>query len=128
MKFNGLWIDRSPKSGFITHQNDYDRAINTSKKLSVKEFHSVRGKVSYISTCTKPDVSYKCARLFHVSEDEPSKENISLLNRATKRLQELRSIRIAKLDLQSMHVAGYLDASFANNDDLTSQHGFLIVI
>ena len=127
-KFNGLSIDRSSRWVFIIRQNDYGRTINTSQKFSVKDFQSVRGQISYISTCTRPYVSYISARLSHLSVDEPSKENISLLNRAIGKLQKPLSIRIPKLDLQSSYVARYSDAIFANNDDLTSQLGFLIFI
>ncbi len=51
-----------------------------------------------------------------------------MLNQCIRKLKEPRKITLPKLDLASMQIVGYSDASFANNEDLTSQLGFIVIL
>ena len=53
---------------------------------------------------------------------------INILNSAVRMANTPRHIVIPKLDLASLHIVGYADAAFANNHDLSSQLGFVILL
>ena len=61
---------------------------------------------------------------------DPQKKNIKQLN---KRIQwqidnAARGLTFVLLDLNSLSLLAFMDASFANNKDLLSQIGFVIVL
>jgi hypothetical protein len=61
---------------------------------------------------------------------DPQEENVKQLN---KRIQwqidnATRGLTFVPLDLNSLSVMAFTDASFANNKDLSSQIGFVIVL
>ena len=43
-------------------------------------------------------------------------------------LQADNYINIPKLDIDSIYIAGYADAGFTNNEDLSSQLGFIVIL
>ncbi len=51
-----------------------------------------------------------------------------MLNHSIRTLKEPRKIVLPRLHLPSLHIVGYADASFASNNDLTSQLGFIVVL
>jgi len=61
---------------------------------------------------------------------DPQEENVKQLN---KRIQwqidnAIRELTFIPLDLNSLSIMAFTDASFANNKDLSSQIGFVIVL
>ena len=63
IKFNGIWIDSADESVFKVHQNDYAKRLIGIDKVwkseeSQKLFQSVRGKIAYIVSSTRPDLAY----------------------------------------------------------------------
>jgi len=61
---------------------------------------------------------------------DPQEENIKQLN---KRIQwqinnAIRGLTFILLDLNSLSIIAFTDTSFANNKDLSSQIGFVIVL
>ena len=130
-KFNGAWIDKNNDStGYITHQKDYCSSI-TGKNVSqytAEEFAHLRGKLAYAATTTRPDLAYLNAKLSQVKAFNAGKEDFLMLNRAIKKIKEPRSINIPALDLETIHIVGYCDASFASNADLSSQLGFVVLL
>ena len=92
---------------------------------TTKSFQSIRGNISYVSTCTRPDLSYLSARLSRVSPECITKDDCALFNPAVAKLQAPLYLAITKLDELSLYLAGYADASIANNPDLTLQLGFI---
>ena len=47
---------------------------------------------------------------------------------AIRKLRKERQITVPKLDMSSVYIAGYADAGFANNKDLPSQLGFIVLL
>ena len=75
-KFNGAWIDRNKYGDFLMHQFEYCRKI---KKLNCaatfKDLRSERGKLSYVSTCARPDKICYSAVLSQVPNHLRQKSN-----------------------------------------------------
>ena len=133
LKFNGLWINKFGEDGYQMHENNYAEQVEQSNSIRdfknpSKLFQPIRGNISYITTCTRPDLSFISTRLSHVSADKITNADYALLNSACTKLRKPLAISIPKLDLSSLYIAGYPDASIAKNHDLTSQHGFIVVL
>ena len=60
----------------------------------------------------------------------PDKSDIALLNKRTQWLIDngSRGLTMVKLDLKTLKLLVITDASFANNKDLSSQIGYVIVL
>lgn len=101
--------------------------ISTSGYTS-DDFSHLRGQVAYICTSTRPDSSFVGAQLAQVKPCDATAKDVRLLNSAVTHLQSNpRGIMFPKLDLDSLVLRGYADASFANADT-SSQLGMVILL
>ena len=116
------------KSCIIVHQNDYRSSGEQARQKAHKDFCSVRGKLSYAASLTRPDISFATAALSQVTEPIFNDKHFNLLNKTVKKLNTLNGIIFKPLDLSSLYIAGYADASFANNYDISAQLGSVIVL
>ena len=135
IKFNGSWIDKLDNNNFIIHQKDYGRSIfemqissPQTREQKFQNFRSLRGRIAYIASCTRPDLAYHAAHMSHITSDNITDTDINFLNSAVRKANEHRHIVLPKLDLKSLYVVGYADAGFANNRDLSSQLGFIVLL
>ncbi|EED15482.1 conserved hypothetical protein [Talaromyces stipitatus ATCC 10500] len=143
LKFNGGLISETAQ-GILLNQERTCRLIqivqeqhaNTTssrgkirKNVSPKEqYVSQRALGAYIASLTQPEAAFDYA--FAAQSTDPQKEDIKLLNR---RLQwqidnPSRGLKFVKLDINSIKLYAFVDAAFANNKDLSSQIGFVIVL
>ncbi len=133
LKFNGLWIDQLSNDRYQLHQCDYSQLVTHieyskgSKSLS-KVFQSIRGKMSYITTCTRLDLSYYKARLSHISPENLTRDDCALLNSNVVKLRKQCCMVIRELQPSTLHIACYSDASSAKNLDLTPQLCFIVLL
>lgn len=69
-------------------------------------------------------------KIAQITENKFDKENIKRLNKVFKIFQKdpKRCLLFQKLDLRTIHLRVYVDASFANNDAQTSQLGYTALI
>ena len=102
--------------------------MEQARQKTYKYFCSVRGKLSYAASSTRPDISFATATLSQVTESMFNEKHFNLLNKTVKKLNTLNGIIFKPLDLSSLYIAGYADASFANNHDLSSQLGSVIIL
>jgi hypothetical protein len=82
-----------------------------------------------VATVSQPEAAFDLSFAAQ-AVGPPTKEQIEQLN---KRLQwqfnnSSRGLRFIKLDLDSLQLVTFTDASFANNKDLSSQIGYVIAI
>lgn len=123
------------------HQKDYCHSIDLLDVTSYRDlspiartealaifFQSTRGKVSYATTSTRPDTSFHNARLSQIPPEKVSETDIKFLNQAITSLKIDRQLFLPELDLASLYIVGYADAAFANNVDLSSQLGFIVLL
>lgn len=99
------------------------RAVNTQD-----QYVAQRARGAYIATVCQPESAYDLS--FAAQVINPQKADIKQLN---KRIQwqmnnPARGLTFVPLDLSSLNLTVFTDASFANNQDLSSQIGFVIVL
>src|SRR6266480_2395057 len=101
--------------------------IRTSVTLK-DQFITQRARGSYIASVCQPEATFDLS--FTAQVINPTEEDAKHLN---KRLQwqidnPTRGLHYVPLDLDSLQLIVFTDASFANNKDLSSQIGFVIVL
>ena len=97
--------------------------------MHLEENHrSTRGKISYAVTSTRPDLSFNSAQLSHLLKENITESHIKLLNSTVRMFQVGNYVNIPKLDIDSIYIAVYADAGFTNNEDLSSQLGFIVIL
>jgi hypothetical protein len=133
IKLGGVQIGRDPDSTLRITQEAYVENLSNIKAHlhnDIASVHTARGKVSWIATWTRPDAAFAMGRLSQITP-----ENIN--SGATKSCNDLndylkktvkRNIIFCKLDVKSLHVVFYSDASFAVNLDLSSQIGDIVLL
>lgn len=81
---------------------------------------------------TRPDCQFEISQLAQVTENRFEADRSSFirrLNKATRYATEnFVSLKIPKLDASTARVVGFADASFANNDDLSTQLGHICLL
>jgi hypothetical protein len=92
------------------------------------QYVAQRARGAYIATVCQPESAYDLS--FAAQVIDPQEENIKQLN---KRIQwqidnAIRGLTFVPLDLNFLSLLVFTDASFANNRDLSSQIGFVIVL
>lgn len=99
------------------------------KDTSFDEFRKHRVIYSW-PTNTKADVAFCANRAAQVSNQTFSKEKVNELNRGIKRMQQnvSKALLYPKLILSSLQFRVYADATFATNDDLLSQLGYISML
>lgn len=95
------------------------------------EFRSMRMKLGWLAN-TRPNVLFEIATLAQVTLehfDSNRKECLRRLNRAVRYAVNHRiALAIPKLESKSVRVVGFSDASFANNRDLSTQLGHIVLL
>lgn len=137
-KYVGLEIQQN-HSGIAVSQRTYiasilpvsvekcveDRALNDCEK---KSFRGIVGQLSWASSMTRPDISFDCCQLSTVQ----SNPKISDLKKSNKVLKDLKSDEVEllfiELDLETIELVVYSDASHANLHDGGSQGGFIVFL
>ena len=102
-----------------------------SPSSGFKEFRSMWMKLAWLAN-TRPDCQFEISQLAQVTGDrfdEDKRSVIRRLNKATKyAIDNCVSLKIPALDKASVSVAGFADASFANNQDISTQLGHLCLL
>lgn len=109
-------------------QAHYVKNLKTiARDGSFKEYRRGRALLSWMLQ-TRPDLACVANKAAQVSEKTFGKYAIALLNTAVNRTQETQDhgLEYRALDLKSLHLRTYVDASFATNEDFSSQICYLI--
>jgi hypothetical protein len=93
-----------------------------------EQYVTQRARGAYIASVCQPEASFDLS--FAAQTTNPDENDIKALN---KRLQwqidnPTRGLKFVKLDKSSLKLLVFTDASFANNKDLSSQIGYVIVM
>lgn len=97
--------------------------------VSFKQFRSHRAMFAWMGH-TRPDVCYATNQAAQMTEKTFGPDKISKINKAilyTKSTPEI-CLLYNDLDKSSLHLRVCTDASFAGNEDLSSQLGFIILL
>lgn len=145
IKFNGGMVNLLEDGSVILTQERQCQNLSTVKLKDVASTTSARGATrkaltpkdqyvaqrargAYIASMCQPEASFDLSFAAQVSN--PGENDAKLLN---KRLQwqmdnATRGLKFVKLDIKTLRLLVFTDASFANNVDFSSQIGFIIAI
>jgi hypothetical protein len=143
IKFNGAVVTQD--KGYVTlNQSQLCKSLSavttkdatlTSSRGTLRtsvnqrdQYVSQRAKGAYIASVCQPEASFDLS--FAAQVIDPQEEDIKLLN---KRIQwqidhNTRGLKYVPLDLTTLKLIAFTDASFANNKDSSSQIGFVIAL
>jgi hypothetical protein len=132
-KFGGVQIGRDPDGIVHVSQGAYIENLSNIKADLLNDIASVRtarGKVAWIATWTRPDAAFAMGRPRQISPENFNFEATKACNDLNDYLKKTvkRNLIFCKLDANSLHVVFYSDASFADNLDLSSQIGGIILL
>lgn len=128
--FFGTQVSTIKPGEFFLSQSHYMKSLTTlPKDADITQFRRARSMLAWTLHC-RPKYACIVNKSAQVTEKTLSKKHINDLNRAIRDAQQnpSRGLTFAKLDIDTVHLRVYADASFASNDDLTSQLGFLILL
>jgi hypothetical protein len=131
IKFGGVQIGRDPDGTLRISQEAYiENRPNMKADLhnDIASVRTARGKVSWIATWTRPDVAFAMRMLSQITPENINSEATKSCNDLNDYLKKTvkRNLIFCKLDVKSLHVVLYSDASFAGYLDLSSQIGGII--
>ena len=117
-------------NGTITiDQNAYLKMLEELPlDFSFFSLRSMRMRLAWLSY-TRLDCQFESSQLVQITEDiidMNQTEYLKRLNRAVNlSITHRYSLKFPKLHLKSLRVIGFSDSSFANNDDISSQLGYI---
>ena len=142
-KYIGLEVSQS-KDGIIMSQNEYLKSVQpipvsagrASQKNGdcneeeIKNLRSIVGQVGWLSTHTRPDMSYEVLELSCVMSN-PKVENLIQANKCIKKMGMVEcNLKFPDLgDLKKVELVALSDASHANlPDGFSSAGGFIVFL
>jgi hypothetical protein len=104
------------------------RLIHTKESDSQQQYLEQRARGAYIASICQPEASYDLS--VAAQHQDPTKEDIRTLNKRIEwQMKNIdRGIKYIPLDLARTKLFVFVDGSFANNKDLSSQIGYLIIL
>jgi hypothetical protein len=92
------------------------------------QYITQRARGAYIASVCQPEASFDLS--FAAQVINPSEEDAKHLNKCLnwQIKNPNRGLKFVKLDINTMQLVVFTDASFANNKDLSSQIGYIIVL
>lgn len=145
IKFNGCTISRRNDEVHIS-QARYNKNLQlvsnqpadlTSSRGTVRrnvsptdQYVAQRARGAYLATLSQPEAAFDLSRAAQVTKDKIGTDEISFLNGRIQWQKENadRGLKYVKLDEKSLRMIIFTDSSFANNTDLSSQIGYVMVL
>lgn len=130
--FAGFHISRKDGSCITIDQILYSRKLEQlSMSSPFSQFRSMRMRVAWLSN-TRPDIQYEISQLAQVTQEKFNRNastHLKRLNSVVKyALDNPVHLQFPKLDVRTIRLIGDSDAVFANNHDLSSQLGRIILL
>lgn len=134
MKFNGAIVEEHFErlemvTPFRMQQLHYaSKVTELAQPSTAEDFASLRGKIAYIATSTFLNLLYYAARLAQCKPENADKNAQRLACEACTLLQTPSALLNRQLDIESLRINSYADASFASNAELSSQLGMFVFL
>ncbi|KAI0996311.1 hypothetical protein K3495_g11869 [Podosphaera aphanis] len=130
LQFNGLLITLRDNALHIgtNGQGKKIKLVNLQDPNRLDIYKRQRALGTWMSSNCQPLVAFKLSRAAQFQN--PEEQEIKDLNSALREQQKdvNRGLRYINLDLDKLKAYCWVDGSFANNKDLTSQIGFVITL
>lgn len=132
IEFTGFAVKKDQDGELILDQHHFLRKLEClPPNASLNRFRSMRMRLAWLIN-SRPDFLFDIAKIAQVIEDmfyERPKHYIGQLKKVIKYATDnFTTVKILKLDMESLQIVGFSDASFVNNYDLSSQHGYVILL
>jgi len=128
--FNGCILRQEGDSMTITQkgQGSKLKLIDPTDDNRQEQYREQRARGAYVATICQPEAVFDLS--VAAQHQEPTDDDIKALNKRLKwQLDNLdRGIRYVDLDLARTKLFVFVDGSFANNKDLSSQIGYEIIL
>jgi hypothetical protein len=123
-KFAGVNF-RQTESGIETDMSDYIEKLTFPSDQSWKHFASFRAKLSWL-VYARTDICARVAKLAQITEQH---KYFRMLEDCFQQVRKYDMfLNYPALDLDSLYIRGYADASFGMNVDGSSQIGYCILL
>ncbi|KAL0929723.1 uncharacterized protein CTRU02_215366 [Colletotrichum truncatum] len=131
LQFNGGIIALSTDNSINLRQKGQAkklRCIETTEPNPKQQYVEQRARGAYIASICQPEACFDLSTA--AQHQDPSPEAIKALDQRIRWQMESpnRGITFIPLDLTTAKLFVFVDGSFANNHDLSSQLGFLIIL
>jgi hypothetical protein len=135
LEFNGctLTIDagKASKAAIMLRQKGQGgkiKLVDIKASDRAQQYMEQRARGAYIASTCQPEASFDLS--VAAQAQQPSDEDIKALNKRLKwQMENLdRGLRYITLDLREAKLMVFVDSSFANNKDLSSQLGFILML
>lgn len=130
--FNGSRIAIMPDAILTTQKDQAEKLAIVDVKAKaadrLQQYIEQRARGAYIASICQPEATFDYSSAAQVKD--PVEKDVTALNKRIKWQIEnkYRGIRTIRLNLAIAKLYVFVDGSFANNADLTSQIGFVIVL
>ncbi|KAA8491186.1 Retrovirus-related Pol polyprotein from transposon TNT 1-94 [Porphyridium purpureum] len=129
LKFAGITIQKWDRTLSVDQATFAAQLVSSKPPETFAELRTFRGKVTWLATRTRPDLSFVAAMAMQVTESSFSVEYARQLHKSFRDTTNEwnGSLKIPKLG-KGKRLVIFADASFAGNLDLSSQVAFMIVL
>jgi len=128
--FNGCHVEVEEHGVTVTQKGQANKlSLVDAKQDDAKQRYVVqRARGAYIASICQPEAAFDLSAAAQATD--PNEADIKALN---KRIQwqidnKSRGLRFQELDLETAKLFVFVDGSFANNQDMTSQIGYILVL
>jgi len=130
--FTGFYLDKADDGSLLQHQRSYLKNLETLPiDADFAAFRSMRMKLAWLAH-TRADCMFEISQLAQVTIERFEGERTASIRRLNKAIRYAvdnpLELRIPKLDMATLKVVGFADASFANNHDLSTQLGHIVFL
>ena len=127
LTFAGSHISKTSDSTMSIDQTSYMRNLEELNSDSdFGQFRSMRMRLAWLSN-TRPDLLFEISQCAQVTLERFKAKAQAFWKRLNSAIRyannNVAHLKLPKLELSSVRIVGYSDASFANNHDLSSQLG-----
>ena len=131
LNFNGCMLLEQADGSLRLRQKDQAKKIKLVDPKSTdrkKEYMEQRARGAYIATICQPEASFDLS--VAAQQQDPLDDDITALNKRLKWQMEHidRGLTYIALDLATAKLYVFVDGSFANNKDLSSQIGYELIL
>lgn len=126
VKFNGTIVSRNQDDSYSMKQSP---KLKTEIPTTKDKMVSVRAKFQYIGNCTRPDIS-GVVQMMAKEVRTPTNDTFKCMKHIAEYCNQSsgEGLTFVKLDRNSLRLLLFTDAAFANNSDLCSQMGYILLL
>ena len=129
LHFNGMAVTNTREAYCISVSDKIQRlALLNIRNTTKDEYISQRARGAYIAAVCRPDLTFAFSYAAQVVN--PELKDFKFLNKHLNRCLQSSDVgmKFVKLNVESVSISVFVDASFAKNRDFSSQLGYVIAL